>query len=56
MKDLFNTFKKMGNGGILTTEGIGIGSSTAKSLTTAMGGFINVKSIEKLGTKVTFAI
>jgi K+-sensing histidine kinase KdpD len=42
MKDLFKTFKKMVNGGILTTEGIGIGNSTARSLASAMGGFIRV--------------
>lgn len=56
MKDLFTTFKNVGKGGILTTEGIGIGLSTAKTLANVMGGFITVKSIEEVGTSITFAL
>jgi signal transduction histidine kinase len=56
MKDLFKTFKNVGKGGILTTAGIGIGLSTARTLTNAMGGFITVKSVEEIGTSITFAL
>jgi signal transduction histidine kinase len=56
MKDLFTTFKNVGKGGILTTEGIGIGLSTAKTLANVMGGFITVKSVEEVGTSITFAL
>ena len=56
MKDLFKTFKNVGKGGILTTAGIGIGLSTARTLTNAMGGFITVNSVEEIGTSITFAL
>ena len=56
MVDLFSTFKKKGKGGVIRTEGIGIGFSTARALVDALGGSIYVTSEPGNGTSVTFGI
>jgi len=56
MKSLFTTFKQKTRRGILGKEGIGIGLSTAKALTTSLGGAICVQSCKNMGTGVTFSI
>lgn len=56
MVDLFSTFKKKGKGGVIRTEGIGIGFSTARALVDALGGSIYVTSEPGNGTSVTFGV
>jgi hypothetical protein len=56
MKDLFSTFKRKAKGGIMRTEGIGIGLSTAQALCSSMGGNIFVSSSLGYGTNVTFSL
>ena len=56
MKDLFSTFKKKLKGGVIRTDGIGVGLSTAKALCNSMGGNIFVSSSLGCGTNVTFSI
>ena len=46
MADLFTTFKKDIKNGLILSDGIGIGLSNAKTLSTTLGGNIFVSSIE----------
>ena len=55
LSGLFSMFNSESNQ-VLKTSGVGIGLTTAKTLTTALQGAISLESVKGEGTKVAFSV